>query len=284
MKHLKTFESFINEKKLISDVVKPEINTTHPAYKEEWEGGTPRHIGNVIHYLKIGNDVYNSNGVKKTIFDYDGDDLIFQDGTRDYFTHWHPKKPITIKEGIASTKHISVGEEYSYNVRIQGKPPVKIKVEKIVNDVYFIGSILEENESTNYLGWKKGENYQLDTANIIEISNKEINPENKIIEPKIEKGIDMKLPHAKEAFDKVVNWAKENKLRTVAQSLEYGVNDIYIALWDNSIGGKISAKLDVIVNVSNKQKVKELLNSIGKVIENHMDEHTKGVRYVISIN
>ena len=70
------------------------INKIHPLYKKEWNGGSPRNIGNVSHYLKIGNVVYNSEGEKKIIKGHDGDELIFQNGSRGYFAHWHPSNSL----------------------------------------------------------------------------------------------------------------------------------------------------------------------------------------------
>ena len=178
-----------------------------------------------------------------------------------------------INEAVASTAHIEVGEEYTYKSGIEGKPPVKIKVDKIVNDNYFVGEILEENETTEYKGWKKGEKYQLNTSNIVEESTKKLSALNKIVEP--QNSLGDKIPKAKEAFDEVVNWAKENKMRTVGQSNEYGDKDIYIKLWDNGM-------LDVICNTANEEKVKELLGKFGKLSKTHMDDETKACRYGIS--
>jgi len=181
----------------------------------------------------------------------------------------------SINEAVASTAHIEVGEEYSYKSGVEGKPPIRIKVVKIVNDNYFVGELLEENETTEYKGWKKGENYQLNTSSIVEESTKKLSALNKIVEPKNDLGD--KNKKAKEAFDSVVNWAKENKMRTVDQSNEYGDKDIYIRLWDNGM-------LDVICNIENEEKVKELLGKFGKLSKTHVDEEKKGCRYGVSFD
>lgn len=178
-----------------------------------------------------------------------------------------------INEAMASTAHIKVGEEYNYKSGVQDLPPFKIKVVKIVNDSYFMGEVIEENETTKYKGFKKGEKYQLNTSYIVEETNKQLSPLNKEVEPKNDLGD--KNPKAKEAFEKIVAWSKENKLRSIAQSNEYGVNDIYIRLWDNEM-------LDVIVHKSKNETLKKELSQFGNIQKNHMDDETNGVRYTVS--
>jgi hypothetical protein len=151
-----------------------------------------------------------------------------------------------LNEAMASTAHIEVGEEYNYKSGVQDYPPFKIKVVKIVNDKYFIGEVMEENKTTEYKGMKKGETYQLNTSYIVEETKKQLSAVNKIVEPKNELGD--KIPAAKEAFDKLVNWAKENKMRTVDQSSEYSEPDIYIRLWDNGMPHSI---LNLIYKLTN---------------------------------
>ena len=73
----------------------PFIGTTHPWYKNNWDGGRPVHIGNVQQYLKIGATVYNTKGEEKTIKDYNGSyHLLFTDGSEGYFLDWFPQKPM----------------------------------------------------------------------------------------------------------------------------------------------------------------------------------------------
>lgn len=73
----------------------PFIGTTHPWYKNNWDGGRPVHIGNVQQYLKIGATVYNTRGEEKTIKDYNGSyHLAFTDGSEGYFLDWFPQKPM----------------------------------------------------------------------------------------------------------------------------------------------------------------------------------------------
>ncbi len=194
-----------------------------------------------------------------------------------------------IKEGIASSDHLEVGEEYNYGSgifkgrgegdydqkgnKVEGGgyyAPVRVKVIKIVGGTKFVGEILEDNETTEYKGWKKGENYQLDTTKILDTSSKQLSALNPIVAPK---NGDEKNPKSTEAFSKVVAWAKENKLRTVEQGVnEYGPNDIYIRNWE---GGP----LDIIIHTSREEELKKFLNTLGgKMQQSHMDEETKGAR------
>lgn len=175
-----------------------------------------------------------------------------------------------LSEAVASTAHIKVGEQYSYKSGTEGLPPVKIKVVKIVNDTYFVGEILEDNKTTEYKGWKKGDNYQMNVSFIEETSNKQVLVNNPPIEPKNDVG--EKNPVATEAFNKLVAWAKQNKLKTVDQSTEYGTDDIYIRLWSNEF-------LDVIINVSKEKQLTDFLKTLGgKMSKTHMDEEQKGAR------
>lgn len=79
--------------------------STHPWYtsSEGYYKGTnpplhptgPRHIGNVSQYLKPNATVYNANGERKTIQSLTDVDILFTDGTQDYFMNWfvtNPKK------------------------------------------------------------------------------------------------------------------------------------------------------------------------------------------------
>ena len=71
------------------------LSTTHPWYKNNWDGGIPRHIGNVKQYLKPSTTVYNTKGEEKTIKAYNGDYLlVFTDGSEGYFLDWFPQKPM----------------------------------------------------------------------------------------------------------------------------------------------------------------------------------------------
>lgn len=73
----------------------PFIGTTHPWYKNNWDGGRPVHIGNVQQYLQKGATVYNTRGEEKTIKDYNGSyHLAFTDGSEGYFLDWFPQKPM----------------------------------------------------------------------------------------------------------------------------------------------------------------------------------------------
>lgn len=55
----------------------------------------PKHIGNVSQYLKPNTIVYNANGERKIIQSLTDVDILFTDGTQDYFMNWfvtNPKK------------------------------------------------------------------------------------------------------------------------------------------------------------------------------------------------
>jgi hypothetical protein len=180
------------------------------------------------------------------------------------------QKLANIKEAIASVDHLEVGEEYNYKSGVEGKPPVKIKVTKLVGGKYFVGEILEDNETTKYKGWNKGDKYQLNTSDIVEKSTKEQSANNPVVEPKNDEG--EKNPKATEAFNKVAEWAKQNKLKTVGQVSEYGANDIYIRLWSGGF-------LDTIISTSKEKELVEFLKTLGgKMSRTHMDEETKGAR------
>ena len=68
---------------------------------------------------------------------------------------------------VKSTDEIKVGDELYYSTNVRGFEPVKVKVTKIVNDGYFIGTIIEIDDKTaDYKGWKKGQSFQLSVAYI----------------------------------------------------------------------------------------------------------------------
>lgn len=200
-----------------------------------------------------------------------------------------------LEEGIASVDHLEVGQtvtmkggifkgrgETDYNYKgekVQGKekeekggyyPPYKVKVIELKKGQSFVGELLEDNETTEYKGFKKGEKLNLNTTNIIETSDKQLSALNPIVAPKND---DEENPKSTEAFNKVVAWAKENKLRTINQGVnEYGPNDIYIRNWK---GGP----LDVIISTSREEELKKLFQTLGgKMQQSHMDEETKGAR------
>jgi hypothetical protein len=175
-----------------------------------------------------------------------------------------------LEEAIASADYLEVGEEYNYSSGVKDLPPFKVKVVKIIGGTKFVGEVLEDNETTDYKGWKKGDRYQLDTTRISDKSNKQLSALNPVIEPKND---DEKNPKSTEAFNKVVAWAKENKLRTVKQEVnEFGPNDIYIRNWSNG-------PLDIIINTSKEKELIEFLKTLGgKMSKHHMDEETKGAR------